>query len=54
MSRQDEPTGYAKAALSVMRKRYEYETVTYKCPGCGAAASQTWTKEMNILFEKKK
>jgi len=33
-------------------KKYPYETVRYKCPECGAEASQTRTKEMNELFLK--
>lgn len=28
----------------------KYETVEYKCPGCGAVASQTWTKIINKLW----
>jgi len=30
-------------------KRKYYETVEYACPGCGAKASQTWTKPMNEM-----
>ena len=35
-----------------MKQKYPYETVEYKCPVCGAVASQTWTKKMNELFLK--
>ena len=35
-----------------IKQRNSYETVEYKCPVCGAIASQTWTKTMNELFLK--